>query len=90
MRRVGTLVVEQRATHAEDRSLAVERNLELPLLIALLDRAQKVLAAVLDPFDRAAEQAGGERHHHLLGIDQVLGAEAATDIGRDNPQLLVV
>ena len=90
LRRVGTLVVEQRAAHAEDRTLAVERDLEVPLLIAFLDRGQKVLAAVLDPFDRAAEQAGCERHHHLLGIDQVLGAEAATDIGRDDAQLLVV
>ena len=84
LRRIGTLVVEQRAAHAEDQPLTVERNLEVPLLIAFLDRGQKVLAAVLDPFDRAAEQAGGERHHHLLGIDQVLCAEPATDIGRDD------
>ena len=49
-----------------------------------------MLAAVLDPFDRAAEQAGGERHHDLLGIDQIFCAEAATDIRRDDPQLLVV
>jgi hypothetical protein len=79
-----TRIVEQRAAHAEDHRLTVERNLELPLLVALLDRGQKMLAAILDPFDWAAEEAGGERHDYLLGIDQILGAEAAADIRRDD------
>ena len=44
-----------------------------------------MLATVLDPLDRAAEQAGGEGDQHLLRVDQEdLDAEAAANVRRDH------
>ena len=47
----------------------------------LLDRADEILAAVLDVFDRPAELHRRHRHQQLVGIEeQHLLAEAAADI----------
>ena len=40
-------------------------------------------AAGLGPADRSVEVPGGERDEDLFGIEMHLGAEAATDVGRD-------
>ena len=52
LRRVGALVVDHAAAHAEQPAVVVERDLEIPILVALLDRRQEMLAPILDPFDR--------------------------------------
>ena len=49
-----------------------------------------MLAPILDPLHRAAEEPRRQRHHDLFGIDQILGSETAADIGRDDAQLFVV
>ena len=44
-----------RGAQAENLAVVVDRDRDLPVLVALLRRGQEVLAAVLLPFDRAAE-----------------------------------
>ena len=72
------------------RSVVLERRLQLPVLVTLLDRGEKVLAAVLHPFHRAAEPEPGGRDRDLFGIHDELGAEAAADVGRDHANLVLV
>ena len=44
-----------------------------------------MLAAILDPFDRALQQPRRHGHHDVLGIDHVLAAEGTADVGHDDP-----
>ena len=87
---IGALVVNEAAAHAEQPPLVVEGDLEVPILVALLDGGEEMLAPVLDPFDRAAQAQRRHRQHHLLRIHHELGAEAAADVGRDHPHLVLV
>ena len=50
-------------------------------VVAALRGADEILAAVFDPFDRAAKLSGGPQQHHPLGVQRVLDAETAADIG---------
>jgi hypothetical protein len=54
-------------------------------MIARLMVGQETLAAGGDPFDRAADATRRPQDQHMLGINEILGAEAAADIGRDKP-----
>ena len=42
--------------HAQEAAAVIEGDVEIPILITLLDRGEKMLAPVFDPFDRAAQQ----------------------------------
>src|SRR6185312_12156422 len=57
---------------------------------AFLNRRQEMLAAVLDPFDRPAEQAGSKWHDNFFRINEVFGAEPAADIRRDDTKLIII
>ena len=74
--------MHQTAAHAEDFRLAVHRDLDVPDLVALLNRREEMLHAVLDPFHRPLEDAGRGSDRDLFRIDEELGAEAAADVGR--------
>ena len=78
------------AAHAEEAAVVVERDFEVPILVALLDRGEKMLAPVLDPFDRPSQQQARRRQRHLFRIHDELGAEAAADVGRDHAHLVLV
>jgi hypothetical protein len=67
----------------EKAAIGVERQGSLGAMIACLMVGQETLAAGGDPFDRAADAPRRPQDQHMLGIDEVLGAEAAADIGRD-------
>jgi hypothetical protein len=84
------LVVDHAAAHAEQPAVVIEGRLQVPVLVALLDRAEKVLAAVLDPFHRPAQHEGCHRDRDLLRIHHELGAEAAADVGRHDAHLVLV
>jgi len=58
-------------------------------LLARLVGAQQVLAAVLDPACRAPQQAGDKGRQELLGVEAVLDAEAAADVGGDDPDRML-
>ena len=72
------------------RALGIDRDRHVPVLIALLRRAQKMLAPVLDPFHRPAELERRRRDHRFFRIEDRLRAEAAADIGRDHADRLDV
>jgi len=46
--------VEHLPAHREQAAVIVERNLEVPILVALLDGGEEMLAPVLDSRDRPA------------------------------------
>jgi hypothetical protein len=50
-----------------------------------VERGGQVLAAVLDPGDRAAQPHRGRGHHHFLPADHALEPEPAADVRRDDP-----
>ena len=69
----------------EDLAVVARTDADVVDLLALVRGADEVLAPVLGPLDRHPEQAGRQRHHHLLGIElDDLDAEAAADVGRDD------
>ena len=84
------MIVDQAAAHAAHAAVGVGGDLDRPILIALLRRIGEMLAAVLDPFDRAAQQRRGGDDRDVLGIDAQLRAETAADIGRRHPQPVFV
>ncbi len=90
LRGIGAFVVDHRAAHAEQPAVGVERDLEVPILFALLDRGEEMLAPVLDPFDRSPQEQAGGGERHFLRVHDELGAEAAADIGRHDPNLILV
>ena len=78
------------STHPADRAIGIERGLDFPVLVALLGAGGEMLAPVLDPLDRPAEQQRGKRDGDLLGIGDELGPEPAADRRRhhaDAPRL---
>ncbi len=48
------------------------------------------LGAIAGPLHRAPHPLGGPQRHHFLGVDEDLRAEAAADIGRHHPQLVLM
>src|SRR5262249_31408082 len=78
---IGPEVMDQSAADAEKLAVRVYRDIERPVLVALLGGVREVLAPVLDPFDWALEELGCRHHRDVLGIDAELGTEAAADIG---------
>ena len=66
------------------RAVALAGDLQLAFGVAGVVRGDQVLAAVLDPFHRAAELARRERDQEILGIELAAHAEAAADVGLDH------
>ena len=75
--------------HPENRAVVLDRDFVFADLVAAVNRRGGVLAARLDPFDRRAEAHGEVPDQRLLGVDVQLGAEAAADLRRDDPQLVL-
>ena len=74
---------------AENLAAGVERHLGVGDVIAAVRIGEERLAAVGDPFHRAADALRRPQRHHFLGIDENLRAETAADIGRDDAQLVL-
>ena len=70
-----------------DLALLRRRELERRDDVATVDRRQRILRPLLDPLHRPAEPAGERDREELLGVDVELRAEAAADVGCDDPQL---
>ncbi len=66
-------------------AVRIQRQSRLGNLIARLVVGEENLAAGGDPFDRAADPPGRPQYQHMLGVDEILGAEAAADIRGDEP-----
>ena len=72
----------------EEAAIAVERKLRRRDVVAALRIAEKMLAAVGDPFHRPPELPRGEGRERIFAIGKELGAEAAADIGRHHAHLV--
>ena len=90
LQRIGAEVVDEAAAHAEHLAVGVDRDVDRPVLVALLRGVGEMLAPVLDPFDRALEQLRRRHHRDVLRIDAKLRTEAAADIGRHHAQPALV
>src|SRR5262249_48106637 len=75
-RHEGAGVVQQRAAHAENLAIAVDRDRDVVVLVALLRRRKEMLAAVLEPFDRPRQLERRRGDHALLRRRRWLAAEA--------------
>jgi hypothetical protein len=73
------------ARHPQAQKVAfrIERQRGRRLMVAGLMIGEQNLAAGRDPFDWPADAPRCPQDQHMLGIDEVLGAKAAADIGRD-------
>ena len=82
---VGAAVVKEAVLDPEDVTVLGRRHLDAVDHQPLVVGADEVLAAVLDPLDRAAEPARREGNEQLLRVNQVnLDPEAAADVRRDD------
>ena len=66
---IGAHVAVDVAAQAEDGAVARARDLELAVDLARVIGRHQMLAAILDPFDRAADMARRERDEEILGIE---------------------
>ena len=89
-RRVGAVIVYQRAADAEQARLVIDRHFDIPVLVALLRRGDEMLEAVLDPFHRPLQQYGRQAGDDILRVEDQLRAEPAADVGRDDAYLVLV
>ena len=87
-RDIGAHIGEGRDIEREETPLGVERETRARDVVAPLRRGEEILVAVRDPFHLAAKPARREQHQHPFGIEEVLGAEATADIGRDEVDAL--
>src|ERR1019366_10417852 len=90
LRRIGALIVKQVTARAEQASVAIVSNLDLPVLVALLQRGEEMLAPVLDPFERLSRYERRSGYRRLFRIDEVFGAKSTADIRRDNTESVLV
>src|SRR5262249_18564714 len=68
------------AADAADGAVTLERNLDLGFGLARMRNGHEMLAAILDPFDRALEPARREGAEEILRIKFAASAEAAADV----------
>ena len=77
---IGALVGADAAAQRQNGAVAVAGDLQLALGLAGMVGGEQMLAAVLDPFDRAAGEPRRERDQEILGVELAARAEAAADI----------
>jgi hypothetical protein len=82
-REIGADIGEARDLQCQELARRIERQRRLGPQIARRMVGQEHLAAGGDPFHRPADPPRRPGDQDVLGIDEVLGAEAAADIGRD-------
>src|SRR5690606_5092464 len=88
MRGIGALVMEKFASDGSEPPVRIDGNLYLPVLVPLLDRAEKMFSPVLDPLDWPVEHFRSCNDSDLLRVDHELAAESATDLARDHAHLV--
>ena len=75
---------------ADDLVVLVKGDLGLGQMIAAVGVGEKGLGPVAGPLHRPTGALGGPQCHHFFRIDEDLGAEAAADIRRDDPQFVLL
>ena len=80
---IAALIVENFVVDREDAALAIDRGAHVMLLLARMVGGDEMFAAVLDPFDRAAQAQRSGAHQHVFRIKFAANAEAAADMALD-------
>ena len=70
---------------AEDLAVPAQRQLAVQVDVAGEPGRDQVAGPVLDPLHRPLQQDRGEDRHDVAGVDRHLVAEAAAEVGRDDP-----
>ncbi len=83
------VVGEHVGADREDLAVLGRRDLAAHHVVAGEAGADEVLGAVLDPLHRLAEHQRGDDRADVAGVDRHLVAEAAADVGRDDPDLVL-
>ena len=83
--RVGALVDQAGGAEAEQAAVRGGADLEVAPGLARVVQRDEVLVPVLDPLDRAPRPHGQPGHEEVLGVELAAGAEAAADVGLDEP-----
>ena len=81
---VSAHIAADMSAHGENRAVALACNLKFTIDLARMVRRGEMLAAVLDPFHRLADQPRRERNEKILRIELALDAEAAADVDLDH------
>ena len=69
----------------EDLAVLAQRHLAVQVDVAGEAGGDQVAGLVLDPLDRALQQDRGQDRADVAGVDRHLVAEAAADVGGDDP-----
>ena len=86
---VGAHVGQQVDVEPADPAVGVGSDRDLLPLVAAVVHGHVAFAAALGPLDRPAQLAGDQDGQHLFCRDLQLGSEAAADVGRDDPEVLL-
>ena len=81
---VGAEVRLELAVDGEDGAVATESHLHLVRLLAIVTGGHEVLLSRLHPLHRPLQSARHRGNEDLLGVGLALGAEAASDIRRND------
>ena len=88
--RVGVAVVGERLDlERRHRAVLLRRQLRVDVVVAGEGVGLEVLHPVLHPFDRFADHHGRRHRDHVARVDGDLAAEAAADVRRNDPDLLL-
>ena len=88
-RHVGAEIGDRVDLEPEHLVVLVERHLGRGDVVAAMGVGQERLAAARRPFDRPAGRLGRPQADDLLRIGEDLRAEAAADVGSDDPELVL-
>jgi len=86
---VGTEIGQRLHAQAGDRAVAPGGDLHVLDVVAPVGGGHVVLAPALHELDRAGQPLGGPGGDRHVRIEEDLGTEAAADLGRDHPQLML-
>ena len=75
--------------HRQEFAVAVQREFGASDMVAPMRVRDEGLGALGGPLDRPVDLLRGPGQHHVLGVEENLGAEAPAHVGRDHPYFLL-
>ena len=89
VREEGSVVAVQVDAQRQHLAFLVDRQVAGHVKVAREAGGDEVLVAILNPLHRAADQEARRCGDHVARIDRNLVAEAATEVGRDDADVLL-
>jgi hypothetical protein len=81
---IGALIVPELVIERHNDAIRIDAGAQPVALLTRMISGDEMLAAVLDPFDRAHQPHRGDAHQHILGIKLAAHTEAAAHMGLMN------